>query len=88
MAARVPTARAMQGIRLNLFILFWMVCGAAPPRTVLPSSVHRISDAISLTHVLIAIQDLRFGWGWHWGERGFWPALQSGQRLKSASIRG
>ena len=70
MAALVPTARAMQGISLILFFLFWMVSGTAPPRAVLPSSVQTLSDAIPLTHALIAIQDPWFGWGWNWGELG------------------
>ncbi len=70
LASLVPTARAMQGISLILFFLFWMVSGTAPPRAVLPSGVRTLSEAIPLTHALIAIQDPWFGMGWNWGELG------------------
>lgn len=70
LAALVPTARAMQGISLILFFLFWMVAGTGPPRAVLPNGLRPLTDAIPLTHALIAIQDPWYGMGWNWTELG------------------
>jgi ABC-2 type transport system permease protein len=64
LASLLKTARAAQGISLLLFLVSWMLAGAGPPRAVLPDTVRTISEAIPLTHVVIAIQDPWFGYGW------------------------
>lgn len=68
LAALFPTSRAAQGIGLILFFVIWMLSGAAPPRAVLPEGVRDAGELDPLTHVVIAIQDPWFGFGWH-GEK-------------------
>lgn len=65
LAALIPTARAAQGIGLILFLTVWMISGTAPPHAVLPSGVRDIAAFEPLTHVVIAIQDPWFGYGWN-----------------------
>lgn len=77
-AALVPTARAAQGISLIIFFLFWMLSGTAPPRAVLPDSIRPLTEAIPLTHALIALQDPWYGIGWNWTELGILAAFTVG----------
>lgn len=65
LAALLPTARAAQGIGLILFLTVWMISGTAPPHAVLPSGVRDVAQFEPLTHVVIAIQDPWFGYGWN-----------------------
>ncbi len=81
LASLVPTARATQGISLILFFLFWMLSGTGPPRAVLPDSVRTLTDAIPLTHALIAIQDPWYGLGWNWVELGILAAFTVGTAI-------
>ncbi|MEZ4523635.1 MAG: ABC transporter permease [Thermomicrobiales bacterium] len=64
LAALVDSSRAAQGIGLLLFFGMWLICGSAPPRAVLPSGLRDFSDLLPLTHLVIAIQDPWYGFGW------------------------
>lgn len=68
LAAFFPSSRADQGIGLILFFVVWLISGAAPPRAVLPETVRDAGELNPLTHVVIAIQDPWFGYGWN-GEK-------------------
>jgi ABC-2 type transport system permease protein len=65
LAAFMKTARAAQGISLLVFLVSWMLSGAAPPRAVLPDAARTIGDFIPLTHALLTLQDPWFGNGWN-----------------------
>ena len=65
LAGLIPTPRAAQGIGLLLFFAVYMISGTAPPHAVLPSGVRDIAQFEPLTHVVIAIQDPWFGYGWN-----------------------
>jgi ABC-2 type transport system permease protein len=64
MATFIRTSRAAQGIGLLLFLGMWLIAGTAPPRAVLPSGLRDFGETLPLTHVVIAIQDPWFGFGW------------------------
>jgi ABC-2 type transport system permease protein len=68
LASFVKTARAAQGLSLIIFLVSWLLSGAAPPRSVLPDAARTIGDFIPLTHAIIALQDPWAGFGWN-GER-------------------
>ncbi|MEZ4572485.1 MAG: ABC transporter permease [Thermomicrobiales bacterium] len=63
LAALVDSSRAAQGIGLLLFFGMWLICGSAL-RAVLPSGLRDFSDLLPLTHLVIAIQDPWYGFGW------------------------
>jgi ABC-2 type transport system permease protein len=42
----------------------WLIAGTAPPRAVLPSGLRDFGELLPLTHIVIAIQDPWFGFGW------------------------
>lgn len=65
LASLLPTSRAAQGIGLILFFVIWMLSGTAPPRAVLPSGARTVGDFEPLTHLVIAIQDPWFDFGWN-----------------------
>ena len=60
----VKSSRAAQGIGLLLFFGMWLISGSAPPRAVLPSGLRDFSDLLPLTHLVLAIQDPWYGFGW------------------------
>jgi ABC-2 type transport system permease protein len=64
LAAMVQSSRSAQGIGLLLFFGLWLISGTAPPRAVLPSGLRDISGALPLAHLVTAIQDPWFGFGW------------------------
>ncbi len=66
LATLVRGSRAAQGIGLLLFFSMWLVCGTAPPQAVLPAGLRDASVALPLTHLVTAIQDPWFGFGWNW----------------------
>lgn len=66
LAALVDSSRAAQGIGLLLFFGMWLICGTAPPRAVLPSGLRDFSELLPLTHLVHAIQDPWYGFGWSW----------------------
>ena len=47
-----------------LFLGMWLIAGTAPPRAVLPSGLRDFGEILPLTHIVIAIQDAWFGFGW------------------------
>jgi ABC-2 type transport system permease protein len=64
LAVFIRTSRAAQGIGLLLFLGMWLIAGTAPPRAVLPSGLRDFGELLPLTHIVIAIQDAWFGFGW------------------------
>ena len=68
LATVVRGSRAAQGIGLLLFIGMWLISGTAPPRAVLPASMREFGGALPLSHLVIAIQDAWFGFGWAWAD--------------------
>jgi ABC-2 type transport system permease protein len=64
LATLIRTSRAAQGIGLLLFFGMWLIAGTAPPRAVLPSGLRDFGEVIPLTHLVLAIQDPWFGFGW------------------------
>ena len=64
LATFIRTSRAAQGIGLLLFLGMWLIAGTAPPRAVLPSGLRDFGELLPLTHIVIAIQDAWFGFGW------------------------
>ena len=64
LATLIRTSRAAQGIGLLLFFGMWLIAGTAPPRAVLPSGLRDIGEFIPLTHLVLAIQDPWYGFGW------------------------
>jgi ABC-2 type transport system permease protein len=64
LATLIRTSRAAQGIGLLLFFGMWLIAGTAPPRAVLPSGLRDIGEFIPLTHLVVAIQDPWYGFGW------------------------
>jgi ABC-2 type transport system permease protein len=64
LATLIRTSRAAQGIGLLLFFGMWLIAGTAPPRAVLPSGLRDFGELLPLTHLVIAIQDPWYGFGW------------------------
>lgn len=64
LATVMRSGRSAQGIGLLLFFALWLVCGTAPPRAVLPSGLREFGDLLPLTHLVTAVQDPWFGFGW------------------------
>jgi ABC-2 type transport system permease protein len=60
----IRTSRSAEGIGLMLFFALWLISGTAPPRAVLPSGLRDIGGALPLTHLVTAIQNSWFGFGW------------------------
>ena len=75
LAALIPTPRAAQGIGLILFFTVWLISGAGPPRAVLPSFLRDVGLLDPLTHVVIAIQDPWFDFGWDVGRLALLAAI-------------
>jgi ABC-2 type transport system permease protein len=64
LATLIRTSRAAQGIGLLLFFGMWLIAGTAPPRAVLPAGLRDFGEVIPLTHLVLAIQDPWYGFGW------------------------
>ncbi len=64
LATVLQSSRSAQGIGLLLFFAMWLISGTAPPRAVLPSGLRDIGDVLPLTHLVTAVQDPWFGFGW------------------------
>jgi ABC-2 type transport system permease protein len=64
LAAMVQSSRSAQGIGLLLFFALWLISGTAPPRAVLPSGLRDVSGLLPLAHLVTAVQDPWFGFGW------------------------
>jgi len=64
LATLLRTSRSAQGIGLLLFFALWLISGTAPPRAVLPAGLRDIGGLLPLTHLVTAIQNPWFGFGW------------------------
>ncbi len=65
LAAAIRSSRSAQGIGLLLFFGLWLISGTAPPRAVLPGGLRDIGGALPLSHLVTAVQDPWFGFGWN-----------------------
>jgi ABC-2 type transport system permease protein len=64
LATVTRTSRSAQGIGLMLFFALWLISGTGPPRAVLPAGLRDVGSVRPLTHLVIAVQDAWFGFGW------------------------
>jgi ABC-2 type transport system permease protein len=64
LAAVIRSSRSAQGIGLMLFFALWLISGTAPPRAVLPSGLRDFGGLLPLSHLVTAVQDPWFGFGW------------------------
>ncbi|GAB3251122.1 ABC transporter permease [Nocardioides dilutus] len=64
LATVVRTSRSAQGIGLLLFFAMWLISGTAPPRAVLPGGVRDFGNLLPLSHLVTALQDPWYGFGW------------------------
>jgi len=64
LATVIRTSRSAQGIGLMLFFALWLISGTAPPRAVLPTSLRDIGGLLPLSHLVTAVQNPWFGFGW------------------------
>jgi ABC-2 type transport system permease protein len=62
-AALFPTASAAQGVGLILFFPMYLISGAGPPLSVLPSAMQHVADFNPLNYAVRALQDPWFGHG-------------------------
>jgi ABC-2 type transport system permease protein len=68
LATVLRTSRSAQGIGLLLFFALWLISGTAPPRAVLPSGLRTVGGVLPLTHLVTAVQNPWFGFGWSAGD--------------------
>ncbi len=64
LATVIRTSRSAQGIGLLLFFALWLISGTAPPRAVLPAVLRDVGNLFPLTHLVTAVQNPWFGFGW------------------------
>jgi ABC-2 type transport system permease protein len=64
LAAVIRSSRSAQGIGLMLFFAMWLISGTAPPRAVLPTGLRDFGGLLPLAHLVTAVQDPWFGFGW------------------------
>jgi ABC-2 type transport system permease protein len=64
LATAIRTSRSAQGIGLLLFFALWLISGTAPPRAVLPTGLGDVGSALPLAHLVTAVQNPWFGFGW------------------------
>lgn len=64
LATVIRTSRSAQGIGLMLFFVLWLISGTAPPRAVLPTGLRDVGSLFPLTHLVTAVQNTWFGFGW------------------------
>ena len=64
LATAIRTSRSAQGIGLMLFFALWLISGTAPPRAVLPTGLRDIGGLLPLGHLVTAVQNPWFGYGW------------------------
>jgi ABC-2 type transport system permease protein len=62
-AALFPTTRTAQSVGMVLFFPFYMISGAAPPLSVLPSAMRHVADFDPMNYAVRALQDPWFGFG-------------------------
>jgi ABC-2 type transport system permease protein len=64
LATVIRGSRSAQGIGLLLFFSLWLISGTAPPRAVLPGGLRDVGGVLPLAHLVTAVQDPWFGFGW------------------------
>jgi ABC-2 type transport system permease protein len=64
LATMIRTSRSAQGIGLLLFFALWLISGTAPPRAVLPLGLRDVGGVLPLAHLVTAVQNPWFGFGW------------------------
>jgi ABC-2 type transport system permease protein len=64
LATVIRTSRSAQGIGLMLFFALWLISGTAPPRAVLPTGLRDVAVFFPLSHLVTAVQNPWFGFGW------------------------
>ncbi len=64
LAAVIRTSRSAQGVGLMLFFALWLISGTGPPRAVLPADLRDADTWLPLTHLVTAVQNAWFGYGW------------------------
>lgn len=64
LATVLRTSRSALGIGLLLFFSLWLISGTAPPRAVLPTGLRDVGGVLPLAHLVTAVQDPWFGFGW------------------------
>jgi len=64
LAIVIRSSRSAQGIGLLLFFALWLISGTAPPRAVLPTGLRDIGGLLPLAHLVTAVQNPWFGFGW------------------------
>jgi ABC-2 type transport system permease protein len=64
LATVIRTSRSAQGIGLLLFFALWLISGTAPPRAVLPAGLREVGNLFPLSHLVTAVQNPWFGFGW------------------------
>ncbi len=62
-AALFPTTRTAQSVGMVLFFPLYMISGAAPPLSVLPSAMREVADFDPMNYAVRALQDPWFGYG-------------------------
>ncbi len=65
LAALIRSSRSAQGIGLMAFFALWLISGTAPPRAVLPAGLRDVGGVLPLSHLVTAVQDPWFGYGWN-----------------------
>jgi len=65
LAGLLPTVRVATAVGQALFFPMLFLSGAVLPREQLPDTLHRVSEFLPLTHVVVLIQDLWTGEGWN-----------------------
>jgi ABC-2 type transport system permease protein len=64
LATVIRTSRSAQGVGLMLFLTLWLISGTAPPPAVLPTGLRDVGSLLPLTHLVTAVQNPWFGFGW------------------------
>ena len=64
LATVVRSSRSAQGIGLMLFFALWLISGTAPPQAVLPAGLRDAGNLLPLSHLVTAVQNAWFGFGW------------------------
>ena len=78
LATVIRSSRSAQGIGLMLFFALWLISGTAPPRAVLPSGLRDVGNLLPLTHLVTAVQNAWFGFGWAGADLGILAAFAVG----------
>ena len=61
----LPSARAAQAVGLPMFLLMYVISGAAPPRDKMSDVMQWIAKCLPLWHGTSVVQDAWLGYGWN-----------------------